>query len=103
MPYIGDKFCCDCFDKRKSSASKYHYENIFKRNWGLYFIPVVRDALLISNGIKCLDFPGGNIYHVYIRGRHEKWSKNEKGANNMQKCDECSNFVSNYYKLEEYE
>ena len=28
MPYTGDKFCCDCFDKRKSSASNYHYENI---------------------------------------------------------------------------
>ncbi len=103
MPYTGDKFCCDCFDKRKHSASNYHCENIFKRNWGLYFIPGVREGLLIANGIKSFNFPGGYVYHVYISGKHEKWSKNEKGGNNMQKCDECRNIVQNYYQLEAYE
>ena len=103
MPYTGDKFCCTCFDKRKDSASNYHYENTFKNNWGLYFIPCVREGLLIAKGIKSLEYPGGNVYHVYTCGRHEKWSKNEKGANNLQKCNECNNYVSSYYQLEAYE
>ena len=103
MPYIGDKYCENCFSERKSNAKDYDTEDIFEKNWGVYFVPVVGLALLAGRGIKsATTYPGGLIYHVYTDGRHEKWSNNNKDCYNKQKCDNCCNFVEQYYRLEDF-
>ena len=103
MPYTGDKYCDNCFDKRKNEASDYNIEDIFDKNWGLYFVPFVGLGLLAGRGVKSIIYPEGLIYHVYADGRHEKWSKNKKDSYNKQKCNNCSNFVESYYQLENYD
>lgn len=100
----GDKFCNVCFNNRKKSASNYHEENLLKKNWGLYFIPIAGPYIAIGKGIQStVLYPGGNIYHVYIQGRHEKWSKHNKDSSNLQKCENCNKFVCSYYQLRNYE
>ena len=103
MPYKGDKYCDNCFCSRKNYASNYHEEEIFKKNWGLYLIPNYGMGLLIARGVQSLTYPGGIVYHVYTEGRHEQWSKNKKGKDNMKKCDKCNTWATLYYQLETYE
>ena len=103
MPYRGDKYCNDCFTKRKNNASDYNTEDIFEKNWGLYLVPFIGQGLLVGRGLKSIIYPGGIVYHVYTNGRHEKWSSNSKDSYNKQKCDDCSNYVCSYYQLEDYE
>ena len=55
---------------------------------------------LINKGIKHIIYPDGYIYHIYIYGNHEKWSKHEKDDGNLEKCDYCNKFENYYYKLE---
>ena len=103
MPYIGDKYCVNCFSQRKSNAKDYNTENIYKKNSGLYLIPYVGLGLLAARAIKAATtYHGGIIYHVYTDGRHEKWSNNNKDIYNKQKCNKCYNFVEKYYQLEDY-
>ena len=101
MPYKDDKYCENCFNTRKNKASNYNVEDFLSDNWGLNFLPII--GIFGARGIKTIVFPDGLIYHVYIEGRHEKWSKNNKNSNNLKKCDNCSSFVSTYYQLENYE
>ena len=102
MPYTGDKYCDNCFNTRKNKASDYNTEDIFEKNWGLYFIPGIGQGLLVGRGIKSIIYPDGLVYHVYTDGRHEKWSKHNKDCYNKEKCDSCNNYVELYYQLRDY-
>ena len=104
MPYTGDRYCSDCFEERKNKASNYTYENIFDdhpiRTFGISLIPFIGLGVNIGTMIK---YPNGDCDHLYIEGRHEKWSRNSKDSNNMKKCDNCSQFVTYYHQLENWE
>ena len=95
--------CISCFEKRKERASSTEYEEILATNWGLYFVPIVNIGFWANKGVKHIIYPDGYIYHVYINGNHEKWSKHSKDSYNRKKCDECSRFESDYYELESRE
>ena len=92
--------CKSCFEKRQKNASKTEHEEILATNWGLYLVPIVNVAFWANKGVKHIIYPDGYIYHVYINGYHEKWSKHSKSSYDMKKCDECSRFESDYYELE---
>ncbi len=49
-------------------------------NYGLYLIPIVSTALFASRIHKCTKYHDGNVYHIYIDGYHEQWSKTQKVA-----------------------
>ena len=95
--------CCDCFSKRKERASSTNCESILETNFGLYFVPIVNIAFWANKGIKHIFYPDGFIYHVYINGNHEKWSKHSQSDYNKKKCDECCRFENDYYELESRE
>ncbi len=95
--------CSSCFDKRKERASSIDCEEILATNYGLYFVPFVNIAFLANKGVKHIIYPDGYIYHVYINGYHEKWSKHSKDSYHKEKCDECYTFNTDYYELESKE
>ena len=92
----GDKLCCSCFGLRENRATKIKTEHIMTNNYGLYLIPIVSTALFASRIHKCTKYPDGNVYHIYIDGYHEQWSKNSKSG----RCANCNIFNDKYYQLE---
>ena len=95
----GDKLCCSCFGLRENRATKIKTENIMTNNFGLYLIPIVSTALFASRVVKCNKYPDGNVYHIYLDGWHEQWSKNSKSG----QCTNCNKFNNIYYQLESSE
>ena len=101
--YTGEKLCDTCFDKRWRKASNTYIEDLWEKNWGLYFIPFVGLGKFAINGLRNIKYKNGNIYHVYINGNHERWSCQEKSYSDQGKCEDCKSFYCLYYELESKE
>ena len=97
--YEGDYLCESCYIERENNSSKHYNDNFLDSNIGYNFIPGVFFVKLL----KTIKYSDGNVYHIYIYGRHEKWSGHNNNEYNMKKCKKCSNFDKNFYKLESYE
>ena len=104
---IGDKYCNNCFNEREKSASKVAHEISqhflkkiapfpFSFPFPFLFVPLIP----LGIGLNYM-LPDRYIYHVYINGNHEKWTKNVTNNYNLQKCKKCSEFSSIFYQLEE--
>ena len=97
--YKGDKLCTSCFQNRKSSASSVEYQDLFSKYYGLYFIPFFGLGLIASRFKKTVIDDCGNVYHVYINGRHEIWHDNRTDDYDKQRCEKCNDFYSYFYEL----
>ena len=96
----GSKLCDLCFDKRERKATQIHTEHVLTKNWAFYFIPFICYPYTISKALKRFQYPDGYVYHIYINGIHEQWSKHKKGNDDLKKCNECNEFKNIYYELE---
>ena len=100
MCSIGDIYCYDCFDKRKSSANRtYEDKNILLHGFTYSNILPVLGVCLFT-GDKYPDF---RRFHLYFSNCHEKWIIYHKRGSHLQKCSKCSDYVSDYYKLDSKE
>ena len=100
MSYKVDKLCDSCFFKRKDKASNAYAEHILSKNLGLFTIPIINSFIMAKRVVERIMYPDGYVYHVYINGCHEKWSKNKIGDNKPKKCDNCKKLNDIYYHLE---
>ena len=98
--YTGDKLCDSCFQNRKNSASSYEHQDLFEKNFGLYFIPFFGLGLWATRFKKTVIDDCGSVYHVYINGRHEIWHENRTGDYDKQKCEKCNDFFTYFYELD---
>ena len=97
--YTGDKLCSSCFVDRKNSASSSTYQNLFEKNYGLYFIPFYGLGLLAARIKKSAFDNCEAVYHVYINGNHEIWHDDRTSDYDKKKCKKCQNFYSYFYEL----
>ena len=100
MPRTGDKYCENCFGKRKGIAQSSFTEDFENKDWGLYLIPVVGLITLVGKKLK---YPNGYRYHLYVNGYHERWSKNFRDSYEKQKCYSCGYYDTVYYELESWD
>ena len=97
--YEKDIICQNCFDEREKNASNTYCDNFLDSNIPLNFIP----GFFFIKLAKTIKYSDGCVHHVYIHGRHEKWSGHNNDEYNMKKCKLCFNFNQHFYKLESYE
>ena len=97
--YEGDKLCNNCFIKRKNRASDTKYQDLWDKNWGLYFIPFIGLGKTLLNIKKDAIDGCHDVWHVYINGDHEVWQDYRTNDYNKRKCKDCSNFYSYFYEL----
>ena len=96
--YEKDILCERCFDEREKNASKTYTDNFLDSNIALNFTPIF--FIRLARTIKYSD---GCVHHVYIHGRHEKWSGHRNNEDDMKKCKLCLEFNCHFYRLESYE
>ena len=86
--YEGDKLCENCFSKRKNSASDTKYQDLWEKNWGLYFIPFIGLGKTFLNLKKDVIDGCHDVWHVYINEDHEVWQDYRTNDYNKRKCKE---------------
>ncbi len=101
MPHKFDNLCNSCFCKREKCATNTYIENILTKNWELFLTPIINSFIMAMRIAQSILYPDGYVYHVYINGIHEKWSKNKiVDENKPNKCDKCHKYNNIYYHLE---
>ena len=99
----GDKLCISCFDRRERNASKNEKEHALTGNIGKIFLfSMISPVLLLAKAKNAHSYPDGYIYHIYINGAHERWSKYTNVVD-PKKCDKCNGCIRDYYQLESNE
>ena len=101
MPHKFDNLCNSCFCKREKCATNTYIENILTKNWELFLTPIINSFIMAMRIAQSILYPDGYVYHVYINGIHEKWSKDKiVDENKPNKCDKCHKYNNIYYHLE---
>ena len=97
--YEGDYLCNSCFTSRKNSASSSSRQDLYEKNWGLYFIPFYGLGLLASRIKKDISEDCTDVYHVYLNGKHEVWHDNRTNDYNKKRCKKCNTYNTYFYEL----